>query len=353
MKKRPILLSGILLGHLGEEGIANGWSAQEVVANTDNIDAVIDGHSHSVTEKPVVKNKDGKDVTITQTGTKLNNIGKMTISDDNTITTELVSVVPAPTAEMGIPDNEWMADASRGGRNVDRKMYDMIYEIKEDITSDLRVKVGHTDYDLLFSDPETGKRNNRIRECNLGDLCADFTKDSVNADIGIINGGGIRKPILAGDITYETAYGVFPYYNHLASANVTGQQIIDYLELGAADYPEEAGSFAQVSGLTYEIDDTVESSVKTNEYGEFIEVAGEYRVKNVRLSDGTPLDPDKIYNVAATESEASPDSTPNTGDSSVSGNGAVQTGQSGVALIVLVSLTALCASAYLIKRKKG
>ena len=90
----------ILLGHLGEEDEThNGWTAQEVVQNTDNIDAVIDAHSHSVTEHLTVKNKDGEDVTITQTGTKLNNIGKMTISEDNTIKTELIDNVPAPSAD--------------------------------------------------------------------------------------------------------------------------------------------------------------------------------------------------------------------------------------------------------------
>ena len=44
----------------------------------------------------IVKDADGKDVIVTQTGTKLANIGKMTIHTDGTISTELISeVVPS------------------------------------------------------------------------------------------------------------------------------------------------------------------------------------------------------------------------------------------------------------------
>ncbi len=436
----------ILLGHLGEDEVAKGWSAQEVAANTNHIDAVIDGHSHSVTESLIVKSKDGEDVTITQTGTKLNNIGKMTISGDNRISTELISEVPAPTADMNIPDNEWMSDEARNGRNIDRRLYDMIYSLKQEVSNDLAVKVGHTDFDLTISDPETGKRAIRRAETNLGDLCADFYKKEMNADLCILNGGSIRVTIPAGDITYETIYGVFPFFNYSASAKVTGQQIIDFLELGASNCPDENGAFAQVSGLSYEIDTSVQSSVKKSEFGVFEGVEGAYRVRNVRLSDGTPLAPDKSYTIAATDyllcnggdagifskncselkvseeyyyilfanyirdfldgeipaeysdprgqgrititdgsaspsvkpttepatsataetteqptesgsvpstvqpatgSAATPDSASNTG-ASVSNNGAVQTGQAVITWIVLASVLALCAAAYLI-----
>ena len=63
-----------------------------MIANTTGIDALIDGHSHSVVPGEKVANKDGKDVLTNQTGTKLANIGKIIIdTESKEITSELVS----------------------------------------------------------------------------------------------------------------------------------------------------------------------------------------------------------------------------------------------------------------------
>lgn len=106
----------ILLAHLGENYVTEEWSSLVVAANTSDIDAIIDGHSHEVTPSLVVKNKEGWDVPITQTGTKLANIGKLTITDGG-ITTELIGSVPAPSEN--IPADTWTVIAGRGGRKDD------------------------------------------------------------------------------------------------------------------------------------------------------------------------------------------------------------------------------------------
>lgn len=293
----------ILLGHLGEEDEThNGWTAQEVVQNTDNIDAVIDAHSHSVTEHLTVKNKNGEDVTITQTGTKLNNIGKMTISEDNTIKTELIDNVPAPSADMVIPSDEWRSVPERDNRNVDAAINDTINAMLNKVAERFNTVIGHSDFDLIFRDPATGKRAGRLGETNLGDLCVDFIKSACKTDISVLNGGNMRDMIPAGDITVETLFKVMPYMNHLASTKVTGQQIIDYLELGASAYPEESGSFVQVSGISYVIDSSIESTVLIDDStNQFIGVTGEYRVKNVCLSDGSPIDPEAVYSLGSSD----------------------------------------------------
>ncbi len=292
----------ILLGHLGEVDEGNPeWTAQSVVANTGNIDAVIDAHSHSVTEQMTVKNRDGEDVVITQTGTKLSNIGKMTISADDSIKTELISEVPQPSAEMNIPDGSWFSDESRNGRNVDRAVNDTINSMLGKIENDLSAVSGSTGFDLCVTDPATGKRMIRQCDTNLGDLCADFFRENGSADFGIINGGSIRADISSGDITLKSLFSVFPFLSYPATAEVTGQQILDYLELGAEGSPGESGSFVQVSGLSYEINAGIPSPVQTNVYGELTAVTGERRVRNVRLEDGSPLDPDKTYKIASTD----------------------------------------------------
>lgn len=97
-------------------------------------------------------------------------------------------------------------------------------------------------------------RSIRNGETNLGDLCADAYRSVMGADIGIVNGGGIRADIKAGNITYEDIINVHPYGNEMCVVEATGQEILDALELGASLYPEENGGFLQVSGLTYSID---------------------------------------------------------------------------------------------------
>lgn len=60
----------ILVGHLGNEGVSGQWSSEAVIKNTNGIDAVIDGHSHETYDK-TFPNKDGEQIVVTQTGTKL------------------------------------------------------------------------------------------------------------------------------------------------------------------------------------------------------------------------------------------------------------------------------------------
>ena len=103
----------ILLSHLGESNVEESWSSVKVAANTTDVDAILDGHSHEVTDQLTVKNKNGEDVLISQTGTKLKNIGKLTITKDGKIKTELVDKVPEPDSSMEFPDDSWKEAENR------------------------------------------------------------------------------------------------------------------------------------------------------------------------------------------------------------------------------------------------
>ena len=78
----------------------------------------------------------------------------------------------------------------------------------------------------------------------------------------------------------------------------TGAQILDALEMGCSGLPAEFGGFQQVSGLTYEIDMNVDSTVELDENGMFVGVTGDRRVQNVYVGD-EPLDPEKTYTLAS------------------------------------------------------
>ena len=157
--------------------------------------------------------------------------------------------------------------------------------------------VAKTEVELTVNDAE-GNRIVRNAETNLGDLCADAYRVMMGADVGFVNGGGIRANIAVGDVTYGDIVAVHPFGNEICMVEVTGQQLLDCLELGACDAPNENGSFQHVSGMTYTVDTTIPTSVVVDETGMFVKVDGAYRVKDVKVG-GEPLDVSRTYTLAS------------------------------------------------------
>ncbi|WP_367568459.1 bifunctional UDP-sugar hydrolase/5'-nucleotidase [Lacrimispora sp.] len=331
----------VLVGHLGENGTTDRWTSDSVIKNTTGIDILIDGHSHEEYEK-YVKDKEGRDVLLTQAGTKLKSIGKLTLRTDGTITSELVSQVPAGAGtslytvkagdtlsriakrELG-SYNRWeeiyaanrdkirtpdmlavgtqlvipgKSTVTADGKAIDYDTDRFIKAIQAQYNETLKVVIGHTDVELTVNDPATGNRAVRSAETNLGDLCADAYRFVLGADIGLTNGGGVRASIKAGDITYNDTLTVFPFGNMGCVVEATGQQIKDALEMSSSNYPKESGGFLQVSGLTYTIDGSKTSNVQVDEKGNFVKVNGAYRVSDIMVG-GAPLDVNKTYTVAS------------------------------------------------------
>ena len=233
----------------------------ELIENTTGLDAVIDGHSHSVIEEMRVRDKDGEEVLLTSTGTKFAHVGKLTISN-GVFSSELI-----PTEEYTGSDPA-----------VDAYMQQIMQEYGE---LGNRV-VARSEVDLVVEDPD-GNRLVRLAETNLGDLCADAFRHAVNADIGFSNGGGIRANILAGDVTFNNLLNVFPYNNSIVLAEIDGQTIKDMLEMAMRIWPQENGSFPHLSGMTFKVRTDIPSSVVLNELDEFVSVDGEYRVYDIKV----------------------------------------------------------------------
>ena len=263
------------LAHLGTEDDCAPWTSTDVILNTTGIDAVLDGHSHSVWQEERIKNKEGKEVILTSTGTKLANIGVLTLSNAGIIRTGLVD--------------------DKGETASVKATIDEVKAQNEELVNTV---VAHTDVDLTVMDPKTGERMVRSNETNLGDLCADAYRAMSGADIAFVNGGGVRVSIPAGDITYGDIIKVHPFGNQMCVIEVTGAEILDALEMSAAKVPAEYGGFLQVSGLKYTIDTKVESTVVTDDSKIFVEVAGDRRVKDVFVGD-EPIDPEKTYTLAS------------------------------------------------------
>ena len=254
----------VALTHMGTEGVTTQWDVQHLIKNTYGIDVVLDGHSHSTVPSMKVKNKNGKKITVSSTGTKFSNIGQLVIRKNGSITTELIPI-----------------DEEHQYEDAETKVY--IDQVKAKYDKRLNQVIGKTEVDLTTLSAN-GERAIRNAETNMGDFCTDAVRSVMDADVAIINGGGIRADIAAGDITYKDLVSVFPWNNELCVIEATGQQIKDALELGAKNYPEENGGFMQVSGMKYVIDASVPSSVVTDEQtGMFEKVDGTYRVKDIQV----------------------------------------------------------------------
>jgi len=284
----------ILMAHLGNGVEVSPWMYNEVIENTTGIDVVLDGHSHD-TEQVTVKNKDGQDVLRSAVGTKLNMIGVLTFTPDGKFSTNVLSCLAKP----GVP-------ALFGLNNEGSKA---VSAATDELKARLETVVAKTAVDLAFNDPtakdENGKPVRIIRktETNLGDLVADAYRDQGGGtDIAFINAGGIRVPLPAGDLTLNDILIVHPFGNALSVIEATGQQVLDALEWSVHSMPGEFGGFAQVSGITFEVDPTIPSPAIADDHTMFdhIDDTMERRVRNV-LVGGEPLDPAKTYTLASTD----------------------------------------------------
>ena len=279
------------LGHLGVDPSSSPWTSEEVIAHTSGFDAFIDGHSHTVMENKQVQDASGKAVTLTQTGSYFANVGEMTIAADGTITTKLIPTHEGMDAGIAAMQTSWV-------NTVD----DMLGE---------KIAVG--DSDFYVSDPATGKRRIRSAETNLGDFVADgiytyFNEvEKLHCDVAIMNGGGIRTDVPAGDWTFKTCKQISPFGNVACLMSVTGKQIQDALEFAArfaGEDGKENGGFLQVAGATYEIHTDIPNTVQTDEKNVWIGSAtGTPRVQNVKIYDKAsgsylPLDPGATYALA-------------------------------------------------------
>lgn len=266
----------ILLSHVGE------WLMEGIIKSVRGVNAILDAHAHTVQPGAYFTDADGKQVLWTSTGTNFQNVGKLIISTDGKISSSLIG-------------REQITDrSSKVQTEVDKANAEY-----DDFTN---VKIGVAEGNFVVWD-KNGINLARTQECALGDFVAEASRTMLGADIGFVNGGGLRTEIEAGDITFNTIFAVLPFLNEMCVVEVTGQSLLDALEMSYRMIPVENGGFLQVAGLKVEIDTTIATTVVLDANGVFQSVAGERRVKNVMVQDKSrnfaPLDPAGRYTIAA------------------------------------------------------
>ncbi len=274
----------IALSHIGYDESGELNDVTDVIENTDGLDVVLDAHSHSVIEEKIVKDKSGDNVLLSSTGTGFENIGKLTIAN-------------------GEFDTELVKTETYTKTDADIDAY--IAEINESYAELGNRKIGESKVELITHNEE-GVRLVRTAETNLGNLCSDALFFVTNADVSYVNGGGLRAPIKSGDMTFNDIYSVFPFNNRIVTAEITGQVLLDMLEMSMISYPQEDGAFPHMSGITFSVNKSIPSSIKVDENGFFTKVDGDYRVYDVKVLDKESgnykaLELDRKYILAAAD----------------------------------------------------
>ena len=289
----------IILAHLGIGGDAlEENTSAGLIRNLKNVDALIDGHTHLVYSQ-TTPDKNRKNVIIAQTGTKLNNIGQLTIHTDGKITHKNINTVPYDDVLA-----EDITTVTRGGKTVyvDTEMKIYIEDKIKSFSDFLNRKIGYTDFPLnVYALGTVNKQSHdqlsRVGENHLCNLVADALRYFGDADVTIMNAGGVREDILEGNITYQEVINTMPFSNDVLVKEITGQAILDALEFGVRTLPDPTSRFPQVSGITYKIDVSIPSSVIVDNDEVFVRVGGKRRVYNVFVN-GEKLDLLKKYTIS-------------------------------------------------------
>ncbi len=116
------------------------------------------------------------------------------------------------------------------------------------------------------------------RQYPLGNLIADAQRWAGKGDVAIMNNGGIRTDLRAGDATYGSLFEIQPFANTLYSLAMTGAQLRGLLEAMLA----KSGVDDHVSGMTIRFDPSKPAGA---------------RLVSVTMADGSQLSDARTYNV--------------------------------------------------------
>ena len=284
----------IILSYMGDDIDDNlkEFTIGTIIANLYNITAVIDGRSHKINSAITFPDKEGRLIPLSQPGTKLNNIGVIKIKSNGTIIIEKNSKIPKPE------DEEGTEMVKRNGIEtwIDTEMKEFLINIIDSHSKKLAEIIGSVDFDLIINlDPNDGNNQlTRFEESALGNLITDAIRNSGKGEISLMSAGSIKEDLKMGNISYKNIIDILPFFNDIIVKEVLGQDILDAIEYGVRSLPEKSPKFLQVSGISFKVDITFDSTVEVDNNDLFIKVKGDRRVYDVKV--GTEkIDPKRKY----------------------------------------------------------
>lgn len=245
----------VVLAHMGSEAAADGSEKGEIIELAKQVigaDLIVSGHTHRVVNTKV------NGIPIVQAGKYGNAYSKVKIEYDKK-TQKVIAVTPEV---INIAKEKVAADMEFANyvEYIDTK----VSYLKNEKIGETAVKLWH----------------NRYGESLLGQWVTDVMRQVEQADIAVMNGGGLRNDIAKGVVTKGNLYATVPFDNTLVKARITGQEIKDLLEYGLGN---NGHGLLQFSGISVIFDDNQTDGNK---------------ITQILLPDGNPIDFDAEYTVA-------------------------------------------------------
>jgi 5'-nucleotidase/UDP-sugar diphosphatase len=242
----------ICLSHLGED------MDRKLAARVPGIDVIVGGHSHTPLHQPVLvrnatPNGYGGTV-IVQAGHRGEYLGRLALHLEG----ERLARYTGGLLRVRPEDGE------------DARVASMLRPYAEKVEAE----TGGIVFRSPMRIPSTGLRDG---ETPLGNFVADVLREAGDADIGLINSGGIRAAMPAGDVTVGDVHTVLPFDNRVVVVKMVGWQVRQLMDRVARRLGK--GGFLQVSGIAFVI--TRDRATYIRVGGKSLESERVYRVATV------------------------------------------------------------------------
>lgn len=187
----------------------DNFGNQSFVKNSE-VDAIINGHDHNSVEETVVR-YDGKEIPVIESYTKNYNIGKITLNLD---------------------------------KNKDMQSFKMKHFDPEYFSEDENLKNIMDEYNKVtaaYQNEVIGYKAGGFNKKDLAISTCTYIAEKYDADIAMMNTGGVRANILQSEITNALVYEALPFDNELYIATVNGKELYQLVS--------KSGNYFNQSGI--------------------------------------------------------------------------------------------------------
>lgn len=244
-KLKPTVI--IVLSHIGVD------ADRELAKKFPEVNIFIGGHSHTALQEPIKENRS----VIVQAGSRGQYVGELELNidiDGDSLLTYSGKLIETKNNRI-TPDPSIVQQIEIMEAPVIAKYAETIGVLRKD-------------WNAHYS------KNN-----NLAAFEAGIFREDLGADIGIINYGGLRKSLPAGNITMRDIYEINPFGNEMVKFKLIGSEIKPTLEWMFDDKSTESCEF---SGITCKVDTAAKAGKRISEI----------------LVAGKKINPKKLYTFA-------------------------------------------------------
>jgi 5'-nucleotidase/UDP-sugar diphosphatase len=259
----------VALTHLGiyTDPPERAAGAPGLADRTQVFDVIVDGHTHTLLREPLVVGR----TRIVQAGAHGTYVGRLDLTVRGRVVEGARSAL-LPVNAAAPDDGACPAPSERVAPADDVAAVLAVY--RDRVAAELAERVG-----VVAALLPGAAREARREETALGNLVADALRAAAEAEIALVNGGGLRASLGPGDVSWGDIRRVCPFPNLIVRLRLTGAQLQQALDRSARAHSDDGG-FLQVSGLRYAIQGG--------------------RAVDVQVGDA-PLDPAATYTVATVE----------------------------------------------------